>query len=47
MSFIPNVTIYYSADSSGTLQTQIRKVHAVIFSFSAADKQMDALTEEN
>ena len=29
----PNVTIYYSADSSGTLQTQIEEVHAVIFSF--------------
>ena len=42
----PNVTIYYSADSSGTLQTQIEEGARCDFFFSAADKQMDALTEE-
>ena len=42
----PNVTIYYSADSSGTLQTQIEEGARCELFFSAADKQMDALTEE-
>ena len=42
----PNVTIYYSADSSGTLQTQIEEGARCDLFFSAADKQMDALTEE-
>ena len=42
----PNVTIYYSADSSGTLQTQIEEGARCNLFFSAADKQMDALTEE-
>ena len=40
------VTIYYSADSSGTLQTQIEEGARCDLFFSAADKQMDALTEE-
>lgn len=42
----PNVTIYYSADSSGTLQTQIEEGARCDLFFSAADKQMDALTEK-
>ena len=42
----PNVTIYYSADSSGTLQAQIEEGARCDLFFSAADKQMDALTEE-
>lgn len=42
----PNVTIYYSADSSGTLQTQIEEGARCDLFFSASDKQMDALTEE-
>lgn len=42
----PNVTIYYSADSSGTLQTQIEEGARCDLFFSATDKQMDALTEE-
>lgn len=42
----PNITIYYSADSSGTLQTQIEEGARCDLFFSAADKQMDALTEE-
>ena len=42
----PNVIIYYSADSSGTLQTQIEEGARCDLFFSAADKQMDALTEE-
>ena len=42
----PNVTIYYSTDSSGTLQTQIEEGARCDLFFSAADKQMDALTEE-
>ena len=42
----PNVTIYYSADSSGTVQTQIEEGARCDLFFSAADKQMDALTEE-
>ena len=42
----PNVTIYYSADSSGTLQTQIEEgLDADVF-MSAATKQMKALDEE-
>ena len=42
----PNVTIYYSADSSGTLQTQIEEgLDADVF-MSAAKKQMIALDEE-
>ena len=42
----PNVTIYYSADSSGTLQTQIEEgLEADVF-MSAAKKQMTALDEE-
>ena len=42
----PNVTIYYSADSSGTLQTQIEEGARCDLFFSAADKQMDALVDE-
>ena len=42
----PNVTIYYSADSSGTLQAQNEEGARCDLFFSAADKQMDALTEE-
>ena len=42
----PNVTIYYSADSSGTLQTQIEEGARCDLFFSAADKQMDALIDE-
>ena len=42
----PNVNIYYSADSSGTLQTQIEEGARCDLFFSAADKQMDELTEE-
>ena len=42
----PHVTVYYSADSSGTLQTQIEEGARCDLFFSAADKQMDALTEE-
>ena len=42
----PNVTIYYSADNSGTLQTQIEEgLEADVF-MSAAKKQMTALDEE-
>ena len=42
----PNVKITYNADSSGTLQTQIEEGARCDLFFSAADKQMDALTEE-
>lgn len=42
----PNVTIYYSADSSGTLQTQIEEGSRCDIFFSAATKQMDALVDE-
>ena len=42
----PNVTIYYSADSSGTLQTQIEEGARCDLFFSAADKQMNELTDE-
>lgn len=42
----PNVTITYNPDSSGTLQTQIEEGAECDVFFSAATKQMDALTEE-
>ena len=42
----PVVEILYNADSSGTLQTQIEEGARCDLFFSAADKQMDALTEE-
>ena len=42
----PNVTIYYSADSSGTLQTQIEEGARCDIFFSAAQKQMNALVDE-
>ena len=42
----PNVIIYYSADSSGTLQTQIEEGARCDLFFSAADKQMNELTDE-
>ena len=42
----PNVNIIYNADSSGTLQTQIEEGAQCDIFFSAATKQMDALTEE-
>ena len=42
----PNVTIYYSADSSGTLQTQIEEGAPVDLFFSAAESNMDALEEQ-
>ena len=42
----PNVTIYYSADSSGTLQTQIEEGSRCDIFFSAATKQMDAMVDE-
>jgi len=41
----PNVTIVYNADSSGTLQTQIEEGFACDIFFSAAEKQMNELTE--
>lgn len=41
----PNVNIIYNADSSGTLQTQIEEGAQCDIFFSAATKQMDALTE--
>lgn len=40
-----NVNILYSADSSGTLQTQIEEGARCDIFFSAATKQMDALEE--
>ena len=43
----PNVTIYYSADSSGTLQTQIEEGAACDIFFSAAQKQMDQLADDD
>ncbi len=43
----PNVSIVYNADSSGTLQTQIEEGAACDIFFSAAQKQMNALEEEN
>ena len=42
----PDVNILFNADSSGTLQTQIEEGARCDLFFSAADKQMDALTEE-
>lgn len=41
----PNVNIIFNADSSGTLQTQIEEGAQCDIFFSAATKQMDALTE--
>ena len=43
----PNVKIVYNADSSGTLQTQIEEGARCDIFFSAADKQMDALVDED
>lgn len=43
----PNVTIYYSADSSGTLQTQIEEGARCDLFFSAADKQMELLPKRS
>lgn len=42
----PDVEILYNADSSGTLQTQIEEGARCDIFFSAADKQMNALVEE-
>lgn len=42
----PDVGIFYNADSSGTLQTQIEEGSRCDIFFSAATKQMDALVEE-
>lgn len=42
----PDVKIFYNADSSGTLQTQIEEGSRCDIFFSAATKQMDALVEE-
>ncbi len=42
----PDVEIFYNADSSGTLQTQIEEGSRCDIFFSAATKQMDALVEE-
>ena len=42
----PDVEIFYNADSSGTLQTQIEEGSRCDIFFSAAEKQMDALVEE-
>ena len=42
----PDVEIFYNADSSGTLQTQIEEGARCDFFFSAAQKQMNALVEE-
>ncbi|MEY8353184.1 molybdate ABC transporter substrate-binding protein [Lachnospiraceae bacterium 54-53] len=41
----PDVNIIYNADSSGTLQTQIEEGARCDIFFSAATKQMDALSE--
>ncbi len=43
----PDVEILYNADSSGTLQTQIEEGACCDIFFSAADKQMNALVDEN
>ena len=43
----PDVEILYNADSSGTLQTQIEEGARCDIFFSAADKQMDALVDED
>lgn len=42
----PDVEIFYNADSSGTLQTQIEEGARCDIFFSAATKQMDALVDE-
>ena len=42
----PDVEIFYNADSSGTLQTQIEEGARCDLFFSAARKQMNALVEE-
>ena len=42
----PEVSIKYNADSSGTLQTQIESGAPCDLFFSAADKQMNALVDE-
>ena len=42
----PDAEIFYNADSSGTLQTQIEEGSRCDIFFSAATKQMDALVEE-
>lgn len=41
-----DVEIFYNADSSGTLQTQIEEGSRCDIFFSAAEKQMDALVEQ-
>ena len=43
----PDVEILYNADSSDTLQTQIEEGARCDIFFSAADKQMNALVDEN
>ena len=43
----PDVEILYNADSSGTLQTQIEEGARCDIFFSGADKQMDALVDED
>ena len=43
----PDVEILYNADSSGTLQTQIEEGACCDIFFSAADKQMNALVDED
>ena len=43
----PDVEILYNTDSSGTLQTQIEEGARCDIFFSAADKQMNALVDEN
>ena len=42
----PDVNIFFNADSSGTLQTQIEEGSRCDIFFSAATKQMDALVDE-
>ena len=42
----PDVNILFNADSSGTLQTQIEEGSRCDIFFSAADKQMNALVDE-
>ncbi len=43
----PNVTITFNADSSGTLLTQIEEGYACDVFFSAAQKQMNTLQDED
>lgn len=43
----PDVEILYNADSSGTLQTQIEEGARCDIFFSASDKQMNALVDED